>query len=60
MVPTLLTPISLPLPPLPLGAISPSLGGMAGALAPSTMLSVAPETARLELYGDLTMVPMAP
>ena len=60
MVPTLLTPISLPLPTLPLGAISPSLDGMAGALAPSTILSVAPETSRLELYGDLMMAPMVP
>lgn len=58
MVPTLLTPISLPLPTLPLGAISPSLAGMAGALAPSSSLGLAPETARLELYGDLMMTPV--
>jgi hypothetical protein len=57
MIPTLLTPVSMPLPTLPLGVITPSFNGSMGALSPSTQLVIAGDTARMNLYGDLAIVP---
>jgi len=57
MVPTFLSPLSLPLPTLPLGAIAPAFEGSIGALGQATQLFVASDLARLQLHGDLAILP---
>jgi hypothetical protein len=56
-LPTLLTPVTLPLPAMPLGAIASSFGDSVGTLGPAATLSVDAATSRLSLFGDLAIVP---
>ena len=56
-LPSLLTPVTLPLPTIPLGAIASSFGDSVGTLGPAAVLAVDAETSRLGLFGDLAIVP---
>jgi hypothetical protein len=55
-LPAMLTPISIPLPSLPLGGIAESFGTSVGALGPDTAVAVDSQAQRLSLWGSLVVM----
>jgi len=56
-VPSMLTPIALPLPSLPLAAFAPSQAANVAALGPTSTLKLDPKTNRAAIQGALVIMP---